>query len=512
MTGGQQRGILVTTLVVVIGSFMAVLDSSILNVALPKLMVLFGVDTKQIEWLLTAYMLVSGSVIPITNYLGDTYGYKRLYTGSLIIFTFGSLLCSLGWSNNSLICFRIIQGIGGGLLMPTGMALLFKLIPREKIGVAMGLFGLSMAVAPSVGPTLGGFILDEYSWRWLFMINVPVGILGVTLCQAFLVETTRRAVHRFDGWGLALGSASAFLYLLALAKGQDWGWTSYPIVMLLLTATTLLAILIIVELDHPEPMINIRLFREPNFTYSVILSCGLAVILFTGVILVPIYLQNIRGYSAMETGLLLMPQALATGVMAPVAGKVFDKFGPRPLLLVGLPLMFYSNWQFYQLGLDTPDAVINRLMVLRGLGLGLTMMPITTAGVNAVPVRESGAASALNTLTRMIAGSFGIALVMTIMENRQFFHQHRLAENLDLFSPTWVMIQQVATGIFAATGDTTAAAPAGVSLLATQVQMHAATWAIADVFYLFAFGILLLTPVAFLLKKPANPAPELSGK
>ncbi|MBC9784584.1 DHA2 family efflux MFS transporter permease subunit [Heliobacterium chlorum] len=497
-------GVLVVTMVVVIGTFMAVLDTSILNVALPKLMVLFSVDTKEIQWILTAYMLVSGAVIPIMSYLGDNFGYRTLYAYCLASFTLGSLLCGLAWNNESLIVFRVIQALGGGLIQPASMALMFRFIPKEKMGMAMGLFGLSIAVAPSIGPTLGGFIVEDYSWRWLFMINVPLGVLGFVLCQTLLPETEKNPSSHFDFWELLLSSSSAFLYLLALDKGQDWGWTSYSIVMLFVTATALLALLIVVELNHPQPMLDLRLFKVAQFTYGVVISSCLTILLMGGILLWPIYLQNIRGYSAMQTGVILMPQAVAMGLMMPIAGKLYDKLGARPMALVGIPLIGISTYLMHMITVDTPQSVFNVWLILRGMGLGLTFMPVNTAAIGAVPLMKSGAASTLNNLVRAVAGSFGIAMTTSLLENRQVFHLHRMVEGLDLFSPSWQVMQQSATGILAATGDTSAAQPTMLTLMYNQLQLHTNTWATADVFMAFSLSVVLVLPLAFLLKKTGS--------
>ncbi|MCW2279423.1 DHA2 family efflux MFS transporter permease subunit [Heliophilum fasciatum] len=500
----KHPGVLLVTLVVVIGTFMAVLDTSILNVALPKLMVLFSVDTKEIEWILTSYMLVSGAVIPIMSYLGDTYGYRNTYAYSLAAFTIGSLLCGLAWSNSSLVAFRVIQALGGGLIMPASMALMFHFVPKEKMGMAMGIYGLSVAVAPSIGPTLGGLIVEAYSWRWLFMINIPLGLLGFSLCQSLLPETPKKPSSHFDFWGLFLASGSAFLYLLALAKGQDWGWTSYSIIMLLVTATAMLALLIVIELNHPSPMLDLRLFQNSQFTYTVIIASGMYIILLGAILLWPIYLQNLRGYSAIQTGMILMPQALAMGFMMPIAGKLYDKVGVRPMAMIGIPLIFLSTYAMHTVTVDTPESVINTWLIIRGIGMGFTFMPINTACLASVPQLKSGAASTLNNLVRAVIGSFGIALTTTLLENRQVFHTHRLVEGLDVFSPSWSLMRDLTTGMLASAGDTSLVQPAMLGIMYGQVQLHATTWAMADVFFAFALLCLVLFPLVLLLKNPSQ--------
>ncbi|MFM1651589.1 DHA2 family efflux MFS transporter permease subunit [Brevibacillus sp. B_LB10_24] len=504
MPSSEERkipGVFTTTLIIVLGTFMALLDTSILNVALPKLMVLFSVDTKQIEWVLTAYMLISGAIIPITTYFGERFGYRTIYVWSMASFTLGSLLCGLAWSNPSLVAFRVIQGIGGGLIMPVGMALMFRFVPKEKMGAAMGIFGLSMAVAPSIGPTLGGLIVESFSWRWLFMINVPIGIISVLLSHFVLPDTPRRKMGRFDVWGLLLGSGSAFLYLLALAEGQSWGWSSYPIVMLFFTATFMLILLIVVELNHPEPLLDMRLFRNRDFTFGVLMSCGMFIAMIVAVVILPIYLQSLRGYSAIQTGLILMPQALAMGFTMAISGRLFDKIGARPLILTGVPLILFSTYQLHTLSIDTPDSLISMYMILRGLGMGLTFMSVNTAAVSTIPPMKMGAASAMSTLVRNVAGSIGIALTTVLLETRQFLHLHRMAEDLDMFSPGWATMQQSATGVLAAAGDTSASSAMTLSMMNSQVLAQAAAWSFGDVFLIFSVFILAVGPMGLLFKK-----------
>ncbi len=497
-------GVMTITLIVVMGTFMAVLDASILNVALPKLMVLFSVDTKRVEWVLTAYMLVSGAIIPITSYVGDRFGYRTLYTWSLASFTLGSLLCGLAWSNETLVAFRVLQGVGGGLIMPAGMALLLQFVPKEKMGAAMGIYGLAAAMAPSFGPTVGGMIVESYSWRWLFMINIPVGVAGVALAQLLLPETPRKETGRFDLWGLLLASGSAFCYLLALSQGESWGWTSYSIVMLLFTGTMMLAMLIFVEWIHPEPMVDIHLFRYREFACSILMGSGFYLALLTGVVLLPIYLQSIRGYSAVDAGWLLMPQSLAMAVAMIVVGKLYDKLGARPLILAGMPFIIYGTYQFWTLSVDTPISDLNTLMIIRGIGLGMSLMPIQTAGLGAVPSDRSGAASAMVTLVRNVAGAIGIALATVLMENRQALHLHRISEDLDLFAPGWKLMQQLAYGVFAATGDTSPASEAALTLMYAKMKAEAAAWAIGDVFFVFAAVMLLMAPLGLLFRKQSK--------
>lgn len=488
--------------VVVIGAFAAILNNSSINVALPKMMAIFGVGADEAEWILTAYMLVSGVVIPVTGYLGDRLGTKRVYLISLAVFTVGSMLCSLAWNNSSMVAARVIQGIGGGAIMPVSMAIVYRIVPREKIGLALGVWGMAAVCAPAIGPTLGGYVVDHFNWRFLFTINIPVGVTGLFLSYLLLPESQLRKGLKFDLWGFVLSTVCCFTLLLALSEGQDKGWNSYYIVILFTISFFTLLLFVIAELANDQPMLDLRLFKNAVFTISVLTGSLIMIGLYGGVFLIPIFTQNLMLLTPYETGFLLMPAAVVTAAMMPVSGFLFDRFGARVLGIIGLTITGFGTLEFHNLSLYTSNLTIIFFAALRSLGMGLAMMPITTAGMNTVPVNQIGRASALNNVCRQVAGSFGIAILTAVMQNRQIFHYIRLSEGISIDSYAVSLLSQL-QGYLALNGIADAS-DAATAVLGGLVARESLVRAIDDTFIIAALFIFVAIPLAFFLAKPVK--------
>ncbi len=439
-------------IIIVIGTFMAILDSSIVNVALPKMMAVFGANTDKIEWVLTAYMLTLGVVMPLSGYLGDTFGYKRCYFAALTLFVFGSALCGLAWSVNSMIVARVIQACGGGILQPLGMALIYKACPRNKIGMVLGVWGIATGAAPAIGPTLGGYLVQYVNWRMIFYINLPVGIINMFLVLNYLHETDLTKGKRLDLGGIILSSVGFFCLLLALSDGVTDGWTSPYIVSLLLIAFISLAIFIVNELRNPEPILDLRLFKNFIFTLAVILGSILSVSLFGAIFLMPIMIQNVLGQTAMKSGLILFPAALVSMVVMPISGRLFDRFGARGIVIIGLALLTWTTYKMGSFNDLTPFAAMTMWLGIRSIGMGLTLMPTMTAGMNTVPPHLIGRASAINNVIRQVFAAFGIAMFNTIMQNRQMFHFANLARSVNMDSNMALALQRQLQGLVAHIG------------------------------------------------------------
>ena len=480
--------------ILVLGPFMGILDSSIVNVALPRMMAIFGVDADDIQWVLTAYLLVSGVVVPVTGYLGDRFGYKRVYLITLVIFTIGSGLCAAAWSNNSLVVARVIQAIGGGMMMPISMAMLFRIIPRERMGMALGMWGIAAMAAPAIGPTLGGYLVDTFSWRTVFTINLPVGVIAVFLSMLALEETPGNPKIKFDRVGFILSTTGCFFLLLALSKGQEWGWDSYSIVSLLIAAFFLLVLFIVWELQFPEPMLDMRLLKNPILAISLGSTSVMTVGLFAGIFLIPIYAQNLMGLTPMETGLLMMPMAVVSGIMMPISGRLFDKIGAMPLGIVGVSIIAVTTYQLHNISLDTSFRWVQVMLAVRAVGLGMIMMPLTTAGMNTVPPALTGRASALNNLCRQISASFGVAFLTYIMVSRQTLHAAWMRDEVSWLSPA---APGILDGISSAAGDPSTAA----ALVSLQIQRLATVKAISDDFIVATIIIAMVFPLMFFLSK-----------
>ncbi|MCF8011956.1 MAG: DHA2 family efflux MFS transporter permease subunit [Clostridiales bacterium] len=473
---------------------MAILDSSIVNVALPRMMSIFNVGTEDIQWVLTAYLLVSGVVVPVTGYLGDRFGYKRVYLITLVAFTLGSLLCAMAWSNSSLIIARILQALGGGMMVPISMAMLFRIVPRNRMGMAMGMWGIAATAAPAIGPTLGGYLVDAFSWRMVFTINLPVGLIAVFLSMLILEETDARSDLRFDIMGFILGSTACFCLLLALSKGQNWGWDSLVIVELLIASAFLSILFVTWELYFPQPMLDIRLLKNLVLTASLVATSVVTIGLFAGIFLIPIYAQNLMGLSPMETGLMMMPMAIMSGIMMPISGRLFDKIGAMPLGLVGLTIVAITTYQLHNISLESSFRWVQVVLTVRAVGLGMTMMPLTTAGLNTVPPALSGRASALNNLVRQVSASFGIAFLTYFMVSRQALHAAWMREGVSTLS---LAAPQVMDKISYVVGGPKLAA----ALVNMNVQQQAMSKAISDDFIIATIIIIVSMPLMFFLSK-----------
>ncbi|HEX3010871.1 MAG TPA: DHA2 family efflux MFS transporter permease subunit [Syntrophomonadaceae bacterium] len=439
-------------MVIVIGTFMAILDGTIVNVGLPRIITIFNSSTEQAQWVVTAYMLTLGVIMPISGYLGDRFGYKKVYFFALAFFVLGSGLCGTAWSINSLIIFRVIQALGGGIMQPLGMAILYQNYPRDKMGMVLGIWGIAVMAAPAVGPTLGGYLVDYANWRFIFYLNVPVGIINLFLATMYLKPTVLIKAKHFDVAGIVFSSTGFFCLLLALSQGASHGWKSPYIVGLFFIAVLSLCIFVYSELNHSEPLLDLRLFRNPIFTISVIVSSIISIGMFGVIFLIPLLLQSILGQSAMQTGLILFPAALASGLMMPISGRLFDKYGARAIVAGGLVILVWTTYMMHTFNAFTSFAVMTLWLAIRGLGMGFCFMPSTTAGMNTVPQALVGRASALNNVIRQVASAFGIAMFTSVLQNRQAFHFANLASTINLNSYEYSSWQQLFQSIASALG------------------------------------------------------------
>ncbi len=430
--------------VLVIGAFMAILDSSIVNIAIPKLESVFSVNTAEVQWVVTIYLLVLGVVVPAAGYLGDRFGYRTVYMAALVIFTIGSALSGLSWSLNVLTVFRVVQALGGGLIMPITMAMVYRIVPRQQIGTAMGFWGLAIIVAPAIGPTLGGYLVEYVNWRLIFYINVPIGIVGVLLAYMYVPKFPQIKTGGFDFIGFILTAGGLFGLLLALSEGETWGWSSEPIVLLLTASGFLLVMFVLWELRAKHPLLDLRVFRFGSFGLSNVLVILVTVAMYSGIFYVPLFLQTIVGFGAMKTGLIMMPAALASAVMMPISGRIYDKIGARALVFTGMALLAVTTYLLHNLSVDTSVGQVILWLTLRGFGMGMAMMPVTTAGMSAVPTEHVGGASAINNIMQRVAGSFGLAGLTALLQHQSSMHAQMLAS---AYTPTSGSAMQLFRGL-----------------------------------------------------------------
>jgi EmrB/QacA subfamily drug resistance transporter len=405
--------------VLVAGMFMSLLDISIVNVAIPTIQNEFGEATDDVQWVATAYALALGMVVPASAWLGDRFGLSRVYIVALLGFAAGSALCGLAWDLNSLVTFRILQAIPGGLLPVITLTMLYRIVPRDRIGTAMGLYGLGIVFAPAIGPTLGGYLVEYVDWRLIFFVNVPIGILAAVAAALVLPRFPRQAGRRFDVLGFVTVAGGLFALLLALSKGQSWGWDSYRILGLFTFSALSLALFVVIELEVADPLLDLRVFRYWSFIHSLLLTAVVSVVLFGVLFYIPLFLQEAQGWGAFETGLALLPQALVMGVLLPIAGWLYDSIGIRWLVAIGLTIAAGATYQMHVMNLDTSRGQIMWWLVGIAAGLALAIMPIITGGLAAIPTVQVGGASVVNNVVRQISAALGLAVLTAIWTEQQ---------------------------------------------------------------------------------------------
>ena len=493
----------------VIGTFMTMLDSTIVNIALPKMAAVFAVSLSDVQLVVTSYMLALAVIIPATGYLSDTLGVKRLYLVTMALFTGGSLLCGLAWSNDSMIAFRIIQGLGGGMMGPLGMTMLYKAVPLKERNSVMGLYGVPLILAPVLGPTLGGYIVEYLDWRIIFTLNVPLGIIGILLGSAMLRESEIIRNLIFDWKGFILSALGFSTLLLGLSDGTSDGWTSTKVEVLIATGVISLIAWVWVELSVPQPLVELRLFADSTFSIAMAVTFVLTIGLFGSQLLVPVFLQSYRGLGAAEAGLITMAQALAILPMMPLAGRLTDRFGARPLLLIGLPLVALSNWQFTSVDLSTSDWTLRWMLAFRGVTLGLVMMPSMTTAMNAAPAHLLSRASSLTNVSRQVFGSFGAAIFVTLLQSRMRFHQAVLTQGAtpDNFAIAQ-MFAQAQQWVASQGGSGADGQRLAMLALYKQLMMTVAVEAFQDVYRVVAALTLFAVVPALLLRSVRRARPK----
>jgi EmrB/QacA subfamily drug resistance transporter len=502
-TEGHMQHWLAPVLVALIGAFMSILDSSIVNVAVPTIMNVFNAGPSDVQWVSTIYLLAMGVVVPLSGWLGDRFGFKRLYMASLALFVLGSLICGLSWDLNSLILARVFQAMGGGMIMPTMMAMIYRIVPRDKIGGGMAIFGISLMVGPAIGPTLGGYLVEYVNWRWIFTINLPIGVVGILLAWFVLPDFQSKHPGKLDFGGAFSAAVTLFCILLALSKGEEWGWTDERIVLLFAASFFALVLFIYIELTVKNPLLELRVFKYRSFTMANLLVVVTTVGMYAGIFYLPLFLQSVRGLGAMQTGLLLMPGALASGLMMSITGRLYDKIGPRPLVLFGVFMLGILTFQFHNLNLRTATTTIVVWATLRGMVMAFANMPAQTAALSDVPTELVGRASAISNIIRNVAGSLGLAALTSILTSRQALHGARLAWTL---VPSDPIVASTVSRIGRALGGGAKGHGMALAYLKGMVSRTSFIDGIDDVFVAAAvFTFVALIPAFFLRRGTVSP-------
>jgi DHA2 family multidrug resistance protein len=425
--------------VVMLGTVMSALDSSIVNVCLPNMMASFGASVDDIEWVITGYMLGFSTFMSLTVWLRGRIGHRALFILSLLVFTVGSVLCGVAWSLPALVGARVIQAFGGGAITPTGMAMLAEVFPPEERGRALGIWGVGVIVGPAIGPTLGGYLTEAFGWRAIFDVNLPFGVAGLLAAMKVLRRDRPGAAARqpFDLVGFLLLSVFLVSLLLGLSKGNTEGWTSRYVLTCALLAAFSLPAFLLVESVVKHGILDLGLLRNGQLSIALAVTAMRSVALYGGTFLLPVFLQTQQGLDEIRTGELLLPGALVIGAAMPFAGKLADRIGSRIPTVVGLVLVALFMFLYRDLDAVTSTWGVLWPTLVRGLGLGLLITPVMTTAINAVPTSRAGMASSMLNLTQQVAGSIGIALLASVLGHRTVHHRAVVGEALQAASPAW---------------------------------------------------------------------------
>jgi EmrB/QacA subfamily drug resistance transporter len=477
--------------VVVVGMFMAVLDTSIVNVAIPTMQGQFGASPDDIEWISTAYTLCLGVVVPTSAWLGERLGLRRIYLLSLVSFSIFSALCGTANDLTTMIVYRILQAIPGGVIQVTCLTILYRIVPPEKRGTAMGLYGLGIVFAPGVGPTLGGYLVDYVDWRLIFFINLPIGLLGAVAALMVLPNFPATPGRSFDVPGFVCIASACFALLLAVSEGTQWGWTSYPILLLLFAGVDFLALFVIIELQVDEPLLNVRALRYLPFVNAIALLGITYTGMFATVYVAPLFLQSVQNITAWNTGLVVMPMALAMAMLTPISGRLFDKIGARWLVSTGMLINGGAALLLTRINIDLPRPEFIVLLMVFAAGMSLCMMPVMTAGMSALPPDIVSDGSAINTLTQRVVAAIGLAGVnaLNTIQKAQLF-----ADRTAMTTPTGAtenpqVVQLQSQG------------PSGLIPLFKELTAQVASQVYSNTFLIIGVVVLVTSPLAFLLPK-----------
>jgi EmrB/QacA subfamily drug resistance transporter len=441
-------------LVLLLGAFVAILNQTLLNVAIPHLMTDFNVSADTVQWLSTAYMLTNGVLIPITAFLIGTFSTRQLFITSMVLFSIGSFVCSMAPSFTVMLIGRIIQASGAGIIMPLMMTVILDLFPPATRGKAMGTIGIAMFFAPAIGPTLSGWMIDQWSWRLLFYVVIPIAIVDIVLAFALLKNVTDRTAPKFDAWGFATSLIGFSTLLYGFSEAGSKGWGNPVVVVSILAGVIFLILFIIRELTAANPMLNLGVFKYSVFSLTTIVGSIVNMAMFGAMLLTPIYLQNIRGFSPLDSGLLMLPGAILMGVMSPISGALFDKIGARPLAVVGLLITSVMTWQFSKLTGQTTFGHVMLLYTLRSFGLSFLMMTIQTAGLNQLPRHLYSHGTAASNTARQVASSLGTAFLITTMTTRAQVHMADYANVMTTTNPSLSStVSHLASGLSAQLGQ-----------------------------------------------------------
>lgn len=425
---------------VLFGTFTVILNNSMLNPTLPQFMKLFEVDAVAISWILTIFMVSTGMIMPLTGFLGDRYGKKRIYMTGLVVFIIGSIIGSMSTTLGMIIFSRAIQGAASGLMMPIAMTLIFNAFPRSERGLAMGIYGIAAMIAPAIGPTVGGIVIEFFTWPFLFLFNIPFATAGLIFSAKYLIPTEKDPTIKFDliGFILITTGIGAVLFGLGRSSTIDMLFSSGTI-GLIVGGFILLFVFVKFEKTQEQPLLDLSIFRIPTYSVSIVVTATASIGLFSGIFLLPLLIQEVYGLSEIQTGLLFLPAALVSGVFMSIGGRILDLKGPKYVVPVGLLILGTFTFLLGFNTLSTSFWSILLLNSIRSAGLGMSNMPATTSGMNSIPDAQVAQGSAMNNIIRQVTASFAIVFFSIYYEVRR---AQLFTRNLDMQQSTLTAINE----------------------------------------------------------------------
>ncbi|MGE7946760.1 DHA2 family efflux MFS transporter permease subunit [Lysinibacillus sp. NPDC093688] len=424
MSESINKKVLLTVLI--LGCFLSTLNQTLLNVALSNLMDVFSVSATTVQWLATGFMLVNGVLVPITAYLMKRFSTRQLFISSMLFLLVGSIFCAVAPNFTTLLIGRMIQAVGAGIIMPLLMSIVMFIFPPEKRGSMMGLIGLAMIFAPAIAPTLAGFVIDYYSWRWLFIGIIPFVVIVIFMAMKYLINVSETANTKLDVVSVILSTIGFGLILYGFSNAGSHGWDDTVVIVTILVGILTTAIFCLRQMKSSDPLLNLSVFKNKVFTLTSIINIIVTMMMYADMILLPIYLQNGRGFTALDAGLLLLPGALVNAFMSPVTGKMYDRFGAKPLFIIGLIFVIPSMWVVTDLTETTTYSFLMIRTIFLRIGLSFITMPLNTAGLNALPKTLVTHGTAVNNTLRQMAGAIGSAVVITIFTAQTTNHAKTL--------------------------------------------------------------------------------------
>ena len=493
---------------VMLSTFMEVLDTTVVNVSLPHIAGSLSATVEESTWALTSYLVANAIILPLTGWLANYFGRKRLLLMSTVGFTSASFLCGLAPSLPFLILFRIVQGACGGGLQPLSQAVLLEAFPPQQRGKAMGFWGLGIVVAPMLGPVLGGWLTDSYSWRWVFYINIPIGILSIIMTRLFIFDPPyiKRPTTGIDTWGIGFLALGVGALQILLDKGQQEDWfQSDWITGLTVVSVAAFAAFLIREFTVRHPVVNLRVLRERTYSMGVFLITVLGFVLYGSLVLLPIFLQTLLGYPALQAGIAMAPRGFGSFLAMPVVGILVARSDPRKLLTMGLFIASLTLFWLSRLNLEVGYWDVAWPQFIQGISLGLLFVPLTTITMSSVPVHEMGNATSIFNLMRNIGGSMGIAAVTTLLSRRQQVHINRLGESVTPYGEaSRETLEGIRRSMMAHGSDAVTALQHAYAAVYGKVQQQAALLSFNDVFWLLAVMFLCMLPLIWLMKRSGH--------